>query len=370
MSAAQDDPATQVGQRRWRFLQVETSLACGQACLMCPWKEIRRKAPNNGLMTEATWEAILPHLDQVALIDLSGGGEPLVHPRLLDWLDQARDRGCRTGFLTNGLLLDGAAAERLAAGADWVAFSIHGATREVYEKIVVGGQFEVLLANVERLSRLRRAGRPRLIFQVVMLPGNVHQLEALVRLAADLGVDQINFKHCDVIRQSELRDLALFLPAGSGQVRRHQKALARARRLARRLGVAFTAFSFEPDEMPVCDMDPRDALFVAADGRVTPCVSLAYGGPADFLGRPVEMPAVSFGRLPGEDLLDIWNNSPNCRLFRECFSQRIRAYNAALAAADLGEPSLPRLQAALEEARRAMPPPPPGCRVCHYLYDL
>ena len=101
--------------------------------------------------------------------------------------------------------------------------------------------------------------------------------EDLVRLAADLQVDQVNFKQCDVVRGGEERNLGLFASKADREIRRYEKALAKARKLARKLGIETTAFAFVPDELPVCDQDPRNSLFVRYDGSVSPCINLAVG---------------------------------------------------------------------------------------------
>jgi hypothetical protein len=75
----------------------------------------------------------------------------------------------------------------------------------------------------------------------------------MVRLTARLGVDQINFKQCDVIRGDGGRGHGLFSTQDSGEVRRPEKKLAKARHLAKKLNVSSTAFSFAPEEQPVCD---------------------------------------------------------------------------------------------------------------------
>ena len=67
-----------------------------------------------------------------------------------------------------------------------------------------------------------------MLINFVMMPVNVHQLNDLVRLAADLGVDQVNFKQCDVTRGELGRGFGLFAAERTKGVRRHQKALARA----------------------------------------------------------------------------------------------------------------------------------------------
>jgi MoaA/NifB/PqqE/SkfB family radical SAM enzyme len=215
---------------------------------------------------------------------------------------------------------------------------------------------------------MRRDGIPRVAFNVVMMPPNIEELQDIVRLAADLGVGQVNFKQCDVDRGGQERRLGLFGSESKREIRRHEKALARARKLARRLGIETTAFSFVPDELPTCGQDPRDSLFVRYDGRVSPCISLAIGGPSRFLGQDVIIPTVHFGCLPEEDLMALWATEP-CRFYRKRFHDRVKAYDAVLARAGFMS-SMTELRKVFAEARAAMPEAPEGCRTCHYLYDI
>ena len=215
---------------------------------------------------------------------------------------------------------------------------------------------------------MRMGKSPRVMFNFVMMPTNVEQLQDFVRLAADLQVDQVNFKQCDVVRGGQEREFGLFASKADREIRRHEKALAKARKLARKLGIETTAFAFVPDELPVCDQDPRNSLFIRYDGRVSPCINLAIGGPSCFLGENVVMPSVHYGRLPDEDLDTLWKTE-SCRFYRKRFEDRVKAHDRALVRVDIG-PSLVKLQEAFAEARRAMPQAPQGCRTCHYLYDV
>jgi hypothetical protein len=105
--------------KRWRLLQVESAIACNLRCVMCPWKEISKNAKNRGIMSEEIWESIRPHLSEARTIDFTGGGEPLLQPRLAEWISQARSAGCETGILTNGFLLKRETAQKLInAGLD------------------------------------------------------------------------------------------------------------------------------------------------------------------------------------------------------------------------------------------------------------
>ena len=45
-------------------------------------------------------------------------------------------------------------------------------------------------------------------------------MEEIVRLAGRLGVDQVNFKQCDVIRDKAGKNLGLFAPGETGEIRK------------------------------------------------------------------------------------------------------------------------------------------------------
>lgn len=355
-------------QKRWRLWQVETAIACNLDCIMCPWRTVRQHHDSDGILSPAVWNALRPHLKEVESIDFSGGGEPLLQPRLIEWICEAHDSGCETGFLTNGLLLAEKTVQNiLTAGVDWVAVSMDGASADIYDRIRKGSDFKRICKNIIKLSSIRTEKKPKLALNFVIMPINVHQLRDMVQLADDLGMDQINFKQCDVTRGEDGKGHGLFSNRESKGIRRLKKDLKRAQRLAKKLKLQTTAFPFVVEENPVCDQDPRVSLFIRSDGCAAPCINLAYGGPSTFLGKPVFIPTVHFGQLPGDNLLDIWNSS-NFRAYRQRFQQRIRAHDAVVVNSSF-EPSWIKLQEMLQAAVAAMPEAPEGCATCHYLFN-
>jgi len=355
--------------RPWRLLQVEPAIACNLKCVMCPWREMAKKVENRGIMTPAVWQAIRPYLDRVQSVDFTGGGEPLLQPQLAEWIADAAKAGCETGFLSNGLLLTEEKLKKiLDAGINWMCISIDGADAEMYHKIRVGSNFERVCENVANIARLRTGHIPKTMINFVLMDLNSHQMEDMVQLAARLRVDQLNFKQCDVIRDQEGKGFGLFASEESREIRRLQKSLEKARRLAKRLNVETTAFAFTPQELSVCEQDPRDSLFIRYDGTVAPCINLALGGPTTFLGEAVTMPSVHYGRLPGEDLMALWE-AESCQFYRNQFQQRVEKHDNIIMNGLLGGGGGNRAKV-MKEAREAMPPPPGGCNVCHYLYDI
>ncbi len=354
--------------RRWRLLQVESSLACNLRCVMCPWSETRHRLSHPQHMSQEVWSALRPYLPEISSVDFTGGGEPLLQPRLVEWVSDAHKAGCETGVLTNGLLLDAETSGALIrAGIDWICVSIDAATADLYEEIRQGSDFERVGQNLSTLVELRRGRLPKIMMNFVLMSINVHHVEDIIRLAARLGADQVNFKQCDVIRGEQGKGLGLFSSQETRGVRRLMRTVAQARKLARKLNIKTTAFAFTPEELPVCSQDPRDAVFIRHDGSVAPCINLAIGGPTTFLGREVIMPTVHYGRLPEDNLPDLWEEE-TCRFYRDRFHQRVERHTRATMES-LAKSSFGR-QRILQTARDAMPEAPEGCKVCHYLYDI
>ena len=85
-----------------------------------------------------------------------GLGEPLLHPRFLDMVRLAKDRGLRAEVTTNALLLDDEIAAGLVeAGLDQLVVSIDGASAEAFGRVRSGASLERVVENVRRLHDRR-----------------------------------------------------------------------------------------------------------------------------------------------------------------------------------------------------------------------
>jgi MoaA/NifB/PqqE/SkfB family radical SAM enzyme len=238
----------------------------------------------------------------------------------------------------------------------------------MYNKIRVGSNFDRVCENVGKIATLRIGNIPKTMINFVLMEVNYHQIEDILRLAGRMGVDQVNFKQCDVIRGEEGRGLGLFGPKETREIKQLQKSLDKAKRLAKKLNLQTTNFSFTPQEQPVCEQDPRDSIFIRYDGTVAPCINLAIGGPTTFLGEDVTMPSVHYGRLPDNDLLELWHTD-TCKFYRQRFQQRVEKHDGTIVNSLINSSGSNR-ERTLQIAREAMPDPPGGCNFCHYLYDI
>jgi MoaA/NifB/PqqE/SkfB family radical SAM enzyme len=292
----------------------------------------------------------------------------LLQPKLAEWITNAKDAGCETGILTNGLLLNQKKAKELIdAGLDWICVSMDGATADIYESVRIGSNFNKVYGSLKHISEIRKGKTPKLMINFVLMPINFHQVEDMIRLAADVGVDQVNLKQCDVIRGDHGKGLGLFAKQETKDIRRLQKNLSKAQRLAKKLNIETTAFPFTPEELPVCDQDPTNSMFIRFNGTAAPCINLAIGGPSTFLGNDVIMPHVHYGSLPESNLEELWETE-SCKFYRQRFEERVKAQEDAIVNSLMGGSS--NRYRTLQDAIDAMPEAPEGCKVCHYLYNI
>ncbi len=120
------------------------------------------------------------------------GGEPTLHPAVLDIVRHAAGIGLRPTLITHGMHL--ASPERAAAfaqaGVHDVLISIHGVGRTV--AAIHGRGKNNAARQAQALENLRALGIP-FRFNVTMIRDNLTQLEALAMLAGEKGARVVNF---------------------------------------------------------------------------------------------------------------------------------------------------------------------------------
>src|SRR5580700_527096 len=120
------------------------------------------------------------------------GGEPTLHPAILEIVGHAASIGLRSTVITHGMHL--AKPERAAAyaqaGIHDFLVSIHGIGETTAE--IHGRGKNNFVRQMQALDNLRRLGIP-FRFNVTMIRDNLTQLEAIAALAADTGARVVNF---------------------------------------------------------------------------------------------------------------------------------------------------------------------------------
>ena len=132
---------------------------------------------------------------------LTGGGEPLMHPRILDMVEYIKKQQMHIILFTNGMLLHEDTSKQLVdLGLDKIYWSIHSASSPTWIIQHPGSTEKTFPKVIEQMRSLLRyrneiSKKDPVIVMVNVLSGvNVHEVLDIVDLAADLGVDELRFQ--------------------------------------------------------------------------------------------------------------------------------------------------------------------------------
>jgi hypothetical protein len=153
------------------IVQVESTNICNARCVFCPRDEMKRR---QGVMDAGLYRKVVDDCAALGIrhVRLHNYGEPFVDRQLVDKVAYAKERGiAEVGVISNGSLIDEQVARGvIEAGLDAINISVDASGREVFERTRVGLKYDKVIANIERLVRIRgELGRthPKLILSFV-----------------------------------------------------------------------------------------------------------------------------------------------------------------------------------------------------------
>jgi len=161
----------------------ELTYACNLACVHCLSSSGRRDPRE---LSTAEAERVIDELQAMQVFYVNvGGGEPTVRPDFWHLLDYAVAHQVGVKFSTNGIKLDRARAQRLAA-TDYVdvQISLDGATAEVNDAVRGAGSYATA---TRALANLATAGMRDVKISVVVTRENAGQLDEFAALADRYG---------------------------------------------------------------------------------------------------------------------------------------------------------------------------------------
>jgi radical SAM protein with 4Fe4S-binding SPASM domain len=158
---------------------------------------------DNGLF-ERVLEQTAGHL---MFLTLYFQGEPYLHPEFIRLVQMAKRKRLHVTTSTNGHYLDDATAKAtVESGLDKLIVSVDGATQESYAQYRVGGSLDKVLEGIKRLVEWKRklnSAHPQVVFQVLIVRPNEHELDRLAAIAREIGVDRVLFKTAQVYAPSD-----------------------------------------------------------------------------------------------------------------------------------------------------------------------
>jgi MoaA/NifB/PqqE/SkfB family radical SAM enzyme len=264
------------GQRPFKVVQIEVTSRCETGCVFCPHDALSGRWVEGDLPLDLYRERIVPHLGLFELVYLQGWGEPMLHPHLWDMLQLAQEKGCKTGYTTNGAYLQDDQNKRLIdMGVDMISVSFAGTAATVHESLRTNSEFSKLCKNFESLVNLKKqygVDKPWLELHFLMTTANLNEFPSLVELAASLGADEVVATNLTYSPSMLLDRMHVF---SEQPLSENLELINQAEQTAERLHIPLRIYPLQAEPQTlVCDADPINAVYVNHRGDVTPCVYL------------------------------------------------------------------------------------------------
>lgn len=260
------------------------------------------------------------------------GGESLTAPIFFDVLSAIKSaRGGEpyvAHLLTNGVLLTVPTAEKLVKlGVSSISVSLDGATEATNDAIRLGGRFHDVRENLRRVLawRIREGIDVRIGLSSVILQQNLHELDAIVELGADLGLDWIKLEEGVPATDFAKRSLVSLTTPDARRV------IDRAMKLGQSRGLVMVDHTVD---IPVwrckLDADPRARAFLEADEMANRCMIHPCRTPfetvciepnGDVRARDFYGPIL--GNVTQESLAEMWNGHDAQNVRRDSMATRL-----------------------------------------------
>ena len=169
------------------ILIISVTNVCDMACIHCAHPVIKKDPGYRGTFMppdihSKIVEETCQFKDRLWVFRYASDGEALLHPKFLDFVEEAKAAGIGpVNLTTNAMSLTDEKIRRLlAAPIDVIDVSLDAYTKQTYEKIRIRGKFDKVLHSVKRLLTLRdEMGAPTKIMTSI-----IRQREALDEIEA------------------------------------------------------------------------------------------------------------------------------------------------------------------------------------------
>ncbi len=192
-------------------IAIEPTTSCNLRCPECP-SGLRSFTRPTGMLQADLFKNTIDELAAtLSYLTFYFQGEPYLHPQFLELVNYASSRKIYTATSTNAHYLSEEMAKRtIESGLDRLIISIDGTSQETYEAYRVGGKLDKVIEGAKNIVRLKKELKsltPFVVFQFLVVKPNEHQIEAVHKLAKEIGVDHVVLKTAQIYDYKNGSDL-------------------------------------------------------------------------------------------------------------------------------------------------------------------
>ena len=191
---------------------------CNLACPHCPLPERmadRTRALHAGEFVRPPFidaDVLFRAIDEMSewpeppTLQITANGEPLMHPRFLEIVGYAKQKGLKMGLTTNGILLDSEMSKKLLnSGISLINISVDTPDEEQYADIRRSqsgiNYFGTVTQNIRQLVSIRKqmwqdGGKvdTKIMINMIIRPETEALKDQFIALAGELGIDTVSMR--------------------------------------------------------------------------------------------------------------------------------------------------------------------------------
>jgi pyrroloquinoline quinone biosynthesis protein E len=288
----------QISKPRW--LLAELTYACPLQCPYCS-NPVDFASHGNELDTE-DWLRVLSEARSMGAVQLGfSGGEPLVRQDLSVLVRHARELGYYSNLITSAYgLSEDRIVELKEAGLDHIQVSIQASSRDLNDHIAGTASFD---KKCEVAHQIKKHGYP-MVLCVVIHKQNIHQMESILDMAAELGADYVELANTQYYGWAHLNRDNL-LPTREEFHKAEAIAQSYKEKMKGRMKIYYVVPDYYEDRPKAC-MNGWGTTFltIAPDGMALPCHSARI------------LPGLAFPNVRQMSIREIWEESNAFNKFR------------------------------------------------------
>jgi len=284
-------------------VDIELSSRCNLNCIMC---DHALRSGNGNIITFEQFKHIFNQFKSDWIhkprFVMSGLGENALNPEFLKIFRYAKQNGADIKFIDNFTLIDeNISKELIKMKIKNIQFSLDAATKETYEKVRIGANWETTTKNIKRLIELKKemnSKYPIITGTFVILKQNYKEIPDFIKLMHKWGIEEVILGEVLIYDKHNQYKRDLLEPDYDSED--YKRIIEEAKALAKEYNIIFKIYGPPRGKSISTCPYPWYNVFISAEGNVFPCCHSVF--PRDA------KPKICMGNLYKENFNDIWNS--------------------------------------------------------------
>ena len=278
-----------------RYIEVEVTTRCNLKCLMCEhtyWNE-----PNKDMSFDE-FKYIVDQFPNLVWIGLTGIGESFVNKDFLQMIEYVKSKNITVELYDTFYFINrNTSVILINLGIDKILISLDAATKETYEKIRVGSNFDRVINNVNGLfaqKRIYKSDFPEISFHYIIIKPNIDEVLPYIDLVYSISgtTSPIQFSQ-SLHNYKEINDLFIEVP---------EELISIAELKAKTLGIKIIwSLDVPKIKSPMNECVEWNMPFIFVNGDVIPCCA------SNESGNRENQKKLKLGNIFETSFKEIWN---------------------------------------------------------------